>query len=196
MPTVEQVLHRIGSGVMRNVRRKLTAAKVLDARRRYTAGESMASIAREYGVSRQAMNQAVRGITWIGVGKPVATDPHPNGSRHATAKLTEKDVREARRLSRRGVSSPTLARRYGMSHAGMLSALIGRNWKHVPNPVESFAPPSGERSPTSKLTERQVREARRLWEKGHSQAELARRYGVHRSTLHAIVHQYKWPQVS
>lgn len=43
---------------------KLTAAKVMAARRRHVKGESMASLAREMGVTIQSMSKAIRGETW------------------------------------------------------------------------------------------------------------------------------------
>ncbi len=46
-----------------NAKRKLTAERVIDARRRHPA-ESYATLARECGVSFEAMRDAVRGFTW------------------------------------------------------------------------------------------------------------------------------------
>jgi hypothetical protein len=46
---------------------KLTEAIVLVARERNAAGESKASLAREYRVSRTTMRQAIAGVTWTGV---------------------------------------------------------------------------------------------------------------------------------
>lgn len=43
---------------------RLTQAKVSEARRRADAGESFASLAVEFGVSRSTIRKAVRGITW------------------------------------------------------------------------------------------------------------------------------------
>jgi hypothetical protein len=43
---------------------KLTAAAVLDCRRRFAASETLAKLAREYGISVPGLSQAVNGITW------------------------------------------------------------------------------------------------------------------------------------
>jgi len=43
---------------------KLTAAAVLDCRKRFAAGEKLADLAREYGVSNGGLSQAVNGVTW------------------------------------------------------------------------------------------------------------------------------------
>lgn len=43
---------------------KLTAAGVRDCRRRFAAGEKLCDLAREYGVSKSGLSQAVNGVTW------------------------------------------------------------------------------------------------------------------------------------
>jgi len=43
---------------------KMTAAGVVDARRRHAAGESIASIARLYGITSQGMSSIVHGKCW------------------------------------------------------------------------------------------------------------------------------------
>lgn len=43
---------------------KLTAAAVLDCRKRFAAGEKLTDLAREYGVSNGGLSQAVNGVTW------------------------------------------------------------------------------------------------------------------------------------
>jgi hypothetical protein len=43
---------------------KLTAAAVLDCRKRFAAGEKLVNLAREYGVSNSGLSQAISGATW------------------------------------------------------------------------------------------------------------------------------------
>jgi hypothetical protein len=43
---------------------KLTEARVLDARRRYGAGEDCQPMAAKFGVSRAALLNAIKGVTW------------------------------------------------------------------------------------------------------------------------------------
>lgn len=50
----------------------------------------------------------------------------------------------------------------------------------------------GERSPTAKITEKQALEIRRLCRKGVSQADMARRFKVYRSTISRIVSGDRW----
>lgn len=56
---------RVGAGE-RNGQSKLTAVAVMEARRRIAEGETQVAIARELGVSKSAISQAVRGKTWRG----------------------------------------------------------------------------------------------------------------------------------
>jgi len=54
------------------------------------------------------------------------------GEQSGTAKVTEADVREMRRLSEEeGVSGAALARRYGLSPMSVSDILRRKNWKHV-----------------------------------------------------------------
>lgn len=51
---------------------------------------------------------------------------------------------------------------------------------------------AGDKSSSAKLTWEQVREARRLYGDGISQADLCRNYGVNPSTMHSIVKNKTW----
>jgi Ni/Co efflux regulator RcnB len=55
----------------------------------------------------------------------------PRGEQVTSAKLTEKDVRAARRRYKTGASISALARRYGVSRAAIRRAIHGENWGHV-----------------------------------------------------------------
>jgi hypothetical protein len=54
----------------------------------------------------------------------------------------------------------------------------------------------GERQSSAKLTERQVREARKSCAEGHSQSEIGRLLGVNASTISLIVLRKTWREVS
>lgn len=57
--------------------------------------------------------------------------------------------------------------------------------------------PCGEHSPHARLTEADVREIRALYATGdHSQAGLARRYGVRPATISKIVTRRKWKHIA
>lgn len=50
----------------------------------------------------------------------------------------------------------------------------------------------GERNPQAKLTENEVRDIRKLYEDGLTQAELTRRFGMSQTAIYAIVHRVNW----
>lgn len=54
------------------------------------------------------------------------------GERSATAKLTERAVREIRRLAARGWLLKDIAARYGVSSPAISDVVNGRSWTHVP----------------------------------------------------------------
>jgi hypothetical protein len=53
------------------------------------------------------------------------------GERSATAKMTERDVRDARARHAAGESYTALAREYGVSVSAMRDAVQGINWSHI-----------------------------------------------------------------
>lgn len=55
----------------------------------------------------------------------------PIGTRNGRAKLSEADVRSARRMSADGVPTREIARQFSMSLSGIRGALSGERWKHV-----------------------------------------------------------------
>lgn len=57
------------------------------------------------------------------------------GSQVGTAKLDEDKVARMRRQFRRGVSVKRLVRHYKVSSFAVRSALTGKQWGHVPNPI-------------------------------------------------------------
>lgn len=54
----------------------------------------------------------------------------------------------------------------------------------------------GENRHGAKLTEDGVRDIRRRWSAGESQAELGRAYGVDPSVINTVVHRKKWKHVA
>jgi DNA-binding XRE family transcriptional regulator len=74
---------------------------------------------------------------------------------------------------------------------------IGTQLENVRDRVERgrSADVNGERNPSAKLTVEQVREIRRL-AGSYSRSELARRYGVNRSTIYLIATGKKWSTVA
>jgi hypothetical protein len=61
------------------------------------------------------------------------TQPHkrPSGTRHGQSKLTEDDVREARKLAEAGVPVRSLARKYGVDRKTMWDCVRGNTWRSI-----------------------------------------------------------------
>lgn len=57
--------------------------------------------------------------------------PHRQGEAHHSAKLTEEQVRSARRRIAAGETHASIATSYGVSTAAISLIAMGRNWKHL-----------------------------------------------------------------
>lgn len=127
---------------------KLTAELVAEARRRVRAGETTASLSREWGASQSAVWAAVRGKNWgSGVSEPPLSDSELRVSEPAPPKreLTEQDVKEGRLAHREGEAITSLAERLGVSYPALYQAVKGISWKHLldPPPVAGRPPSKG-----------------------------------------------------
>lgn len=57
--------------------------------------------------------------------------PHPRGSNHYRARLTEADVRHIRELAERSISQERLAEIYGVSRSAIYFVVSRRSWAHL-----------------------------------------------------------------
>ena len=100
----------------------LTAAAVIECRRRYAAGEMQAALAVEFGVNSGSLSSAITGKNWGWLAGAVPSDPKRYGKKgvdHHNAKLTPADVVVIRQRYAAGgssaispVISPCRSRRY------------------------------------------------------------------------------------
>lgn len=127
------------------------------------------------------------------------------GEKVGGSKLTEEVVVELRRLyAAGGFTQQKLADKFGLSREGVGCALRGQNWRHLPGAIDSLSPVAlankaraGERHPTAKLTEQQVREIRRLFaSNNHTQKELAAMFGVSAVNVYQIVSRRSWRHIA
>lgn len=98
---------------------KLTETLIVDAYNRVTAGESIATIAREYGCSYGTLRWAIRGDTWTHLNLPPLTKPRkvPKSKRYEIDKQRLTNIR-SRLKTRRielGLTLQAVARRLGVS---------------------------------------------------------------------------------
>jgi Trp operon repressor len=92
-------------------------------------------LAREYGISQNAIGLILRRKTWRHVedaDDPAGADP---SSRHVeklvqrVRRLTDDQIAEARQLHATGVSCRAIATQLGVHHTTIMRLLTGRHWK-------------------------------------------------------------------
>lgn len=110
------------------------------------------------------------------------------GERNGNTPLTENDVREIRRAHREGAKQGALAEQYKVSQAAISGILRWKTWCHV-DPEDRPAVKPG------RLTDKQVRQIRRLHDTGVSQKALAERFGSNQATVSLIVRRKSYEHV-
>ena len=122
-----------------------------------------------------------------------------SGERNPQAVLTQDEVLSIRRLWARGHMSQTALARVFRVHLSTIHDIVRRKaWQHLPPETDTDVVPGakGERNSQAKLTAATVRELRALAADGHSQAQLARRFGVGKTTVEAVLTGRTWAHVT
>jgi len=147
--------------------------------RLHRTGLTMADLSRRFGCSPQYVSQVMgKALFWsLRKGKP---------------KLTERQVREMRRLRGKGWSYPRLEERYGVSSTALRNAIKGHSFSYVDEPLPG---PVRTRTAMFKLTEAKVREARRLRLKGWVYSRIGERFGVSRVCVYLAITGKTWAHV-
>lgn len=123
------------------------------------------------------------------------------GISHSSAKLTDDDVREIRRLHiDDALGWRRLAGRFGVSGSVINAILAGESWSHVPLPdgwqaITERRPATvrGERNPGAKLSASIVAEMRRCYAAGGvSAAAIARQFGISNTQAKRILSGQSW----
>lgn len=128
----------------------------------------------------------------------VQKERNNRGEEMWSAKLAEQQVLEAREkfaTGRYGITQ--LARSYGITDGPMWELLHGITWKYLPLAApRPGGPARGSKSPASKLTEEIVAEIREKFATGnHSQADLAREYGLTATPMSQLIRGVTWKHV-
>jgi predicted transcriptional regulator len=120
----------------------------------------------------------------------------PYGELHGSCKLTNDEVTEIIRLrAEEGVRGCKLAEMFGVS-PGLISMILnGQIWTHLPRP-ESFTRRQKRTGVSfSKITEDDVRKARRMHDEGFLQREIGEELGISQAMISRIVSGKSWPDV-
>ena len=110
---------------------KLTEADVLEIVRRYEAGETQTSIARDFPVKRNQVSQIVIGKAWVHVTGIKRRRGRRLGEDVPTAKLTEPDVLEIVRRYEAGENHTSIARDFPVNRDQVSKIVNGKAWVHV-----------------------------------------------------------------
>ena len=115
---------------------QLTDDDVRLMRRRYAMEDvTQRSLAREFGISQNAVSLILRRKTWQHVedeGCPPAADlstRHIDRFVERVRRLTDDQIAEARRLHATGASYRTIASQLGVHHTTIMRLLTGKHWK-------------------------------------------------------------------
>lgn len=125
---------------------RLTAEDVAALRRDVMAGvTTVTERARELGVSRSTVDNALYGWTWRSVVDPPPLPlPAPLEVSVPSAKLTVEAVADMRRRYRAGATTfGELAEETGVGESAVRSAVMGHTWRHCPVPPASRADVGG-----------------------------------------------------
>ncbi len=124
---------------------------------------------------------------------------YAHGERHGMARLSDDEVIGYRLMYKDGkMSAADISREIGMS-AGMCAAMIGgKTWKHVPyaqDVSKERGQVRGVKVSLAKLDDEKIRIIRGDLARGISRLELARRFGVNKSTIRDIDNGNTWKHV-
>lgn len=118
------------------------------------------------------------------------------GEGHFSTDLTIDDVRRIRYLGYTNMTKKNIGEKFGISRQSVTDILLKRTWGHVDpewQPPDSKA--KGQKHPFAKLTEDDVREIRKLADKGLSPREIAAKFKVSRGTIEPILRGETWKHV-
>jgi hypothetical protein len=111
---------------------RLTEGQVVAIRRLYATGAYMLSqLGARYGIAENHVSEVVLGKAWRHAGGPVLYPRDCRGEGCPTAKLTEQDVRQIRRLRASGWALKRLADRFGVDQSNISLIALRKSWKHV-----------------------------------------------------------------
>jgi DNA-binding CsgD family transcriptional regulator len=98
------------------------------------AGERATTIARQFGVSRAAINNIKDGKSWVHVSGGKIDMPwvsRNQGGEHHHAKLTAADIPLIHRMLAEGKTLEETGRRFGITKSSVYAIVIGKSWRHV-----------------------------------------------------------------
>jgi len=127
--------------------------------------------------------------------------PDMHGENAGMAKLNDDAVLEIReRYAEGGVSIKELGDEYGVAFTTISHVINGTQWKHVGGPTDVDTSErmgrKGESANNSKLTEKDVKEIREMYEnEGTTMYDVAERFDTSRTNVSDIVNRNTWTHI-
>lgn len=119
------------------------------------------------------------------------THPDRKGEKHPLSILKDDDVIKIIKLLKEGKKAEEIAELFKVNKNTVHSIRQGSSWKHLGTENLGKLP----RPSAAKLTEDQVREIKKLLREEIPQREIAKRYGVGKSTIGAINKGISWKEI-
>ena len=170
--------------------------EVLEIVQRFNSGESAPSIAQDFGINRSVVNQIVKGKTWVHLTGIDSNEPRDFRRRAYRTDFTDEQVVDIRGRLQGGEDAADLALEFNKSDRSIRNLGKGRTFPNLPGAGEL---PSkilrGEQVNTSKLNPQKVVSICEEFQLGASLTSLARKYGVTKQTVSAIVRGETWKHV-
>ena len=170
---------------------QLTADIVCDMRRRYAAGETLAAIGGDVGVTAEGARKAVYGITWSHVPGAVGVNRVKGRSFPDRRRFTDEEGADIirRYQSDRTVTLKSLAQEHGVA-----VETIRRIFNQAGAAIDERS--SRNSKAAAKLTVQDVRDIRQALAAGSEQQVLADFYGVTDGAISHIATRRTWKDVA
>lgn len=154
---------------------------------------------------RNPANNFVSNLEWathlVNMGDMEGHGTSPVGSRQGGAKLTESDIPEIFRSAAAGMGNGEIATKFGVTSPEISMILARKRWGHVeidPILADKTNRPLGEWAFkwSAKLVDADIPEIFRLHTAGMSYARIAKRFGITKSNVGAIIRRKTWSHVT
>jgi len=163
---------------------KLSDEQAEEIRQRYAAGERVADLQQEFGISQQQTSRIISGRTRKL--NPVVTERSKRGLRTQRHKLTDAQRAEICERFAAGESNADLSREFQVSSGYIAELVHGRDRDRTKRGRKGGG--SSSRKPKKTLTPEQIQDVRRRWQQGGvTQRALADEFGVDPSAISRMV---------
>ena len=116
------------------------------------------------------------------------------GSRNNKAKLTENDIHAIRARFAKGDTNVAISLSFGVTRGTISKIRHKHQWAHIPDKVE-YPMPAGAKRTAAKLKRKDIPVIRRRLNEGHTQAAIAKDYGVTQTAIALIKSGKTWGDI-